>query len=310
MTKPETDLIPIRTDLARLVPGHPQDSNWPALLGKRRRPPAAKLTATSRRVCPDCGALVGTALTYRGEQPWYYWQVCPCQNERIAAYQARIAARAEAERQSQADHLLGDSGMRKIAHLTLESFDPTRLVGAEEHPYRVVVAWLDAIAAYGSCGDYRDPAAPETALFFYCPGKGRGKTHLGAAALWEARIRHRRLTAFIEETSYLERCWSCPMEQKESLAVLPGERAWLTVVDDLGRREIGQSATGVQNAWAAVFTRRWLARGWTIITSNWTLDELMQRRTIDDALYSRIKQMTRGAYVFFDGVDMRLAGLS
>ncbi len=191
--------------------------------------------------------------------------------------------------------------------MTLDTFDPGRLAGAEEHPYRVATAWLARLLEYGQRGSYRDVAAPPTALFFYCPGKGRGKTHLASGILWAAR--RQRLTAFVEETSYLDRSWGCPMEQKEALAALPGERAWLTVVDDLGRREIGQSAAGVQNAWAALFVRRWLAVGWTIITSNWRLEELVSKRTIDDALYSRIKQMTRGEYVFFDGQDVRLEGI-
>lgn len=246
--------------------------------------------------------------------PWkgatvYLWRVCPCEQQRQADETLRIAAAAEARRQAEADQLLGDTGMRKIAHLTLDRFDPSALGGDEaDHPYTVATAWLAACLAHGPVGDYRDPAAPATALYFYCPGFGRGKTHLAAGLLWHAR-QAGKLTAFIEETSYIDRSWSCDLEDKEALSQLPGERAWLTVVDDLGRRTIGKSAAGVQNAWAAVFTRRWLTCGWTIITSNHTLDQLVERQTIDDAIYSRIKQMTRGEYVVFDGVDIRLEGL-
>jgi DNA replication protein DnaC len=55
-----------------------------------------------------------------------------------------------------------------------------------------------------------------------------------------------------------------------------------------------------------VINRRWLARRWTIVTSNYTLDELEAQGTIDDATASRLRQMTRGEYLYFDGEDQRL----
>lgn len=113
-----------------------------------------------------------------------------------------------------------------------------------------------------------------------------------------------RLVAFADETAYIERYWAAPMEEKAKLSALPGERAWLTVLDDLGQRE--STGPGLRDAWYDVVNPRWLKRGWTVITSNWTPDELLARGTINEATYSRIVQMTRGQLVTFTGNDQRL----
>ena len=74
----------------------------------------------------------------------------------------------------------------------------------------------------------------------------------------------------------------------------------------MGDRE--NTPPGLRDAWYDLIGPRWLKRGWTIITSNCTLDELAARGTIDDRVYSRLYQMTGGKIVTFDGADQRLAG--
>ena len=72
----------------------------------------------------------------------------------------------------------------------------------------------------------------------------------------------------------------------------------------MGSRE--NTPAGLRDFWYDLIGPRWLKRGWTIITSNHTLDELASRGTIDDRVYSRLVQMTGGKIVTFDGADQRL----
>jgi hypothetical protein len=238
--------------------------------------------------------------------PWkaglvWLWRMCPCREAVLTDSQARVRELEASHAQQQADDLLKASGMAGVAHLTLASFDPRRYP-EDQNPYEMASRWLARALEYGATADYHDPASPPAALWFYAPGKGRGKTHLAAALAWEARREH-RLTALIEEESYLSQVWSCPFEVREALLALPGSRAWLTVVDDIGQRE--RASSSVADAWYAVINRRYTRRGWTIITSNKTIDELEAMGTINDATRSRLNQMTRGGGVFFDCADQR-----
>jgi hypothetical protein len=244
------------------------------------------------------------------EVPWklgtiWMWRNCACEEERMEAAQTRVRTLEAAKRQQEADALLGDTGMRLIEHLTLDRFDPRRLVAPDEraHPYHIASRWLAALGDRPTA-DYHSelPAA----LYFYSPGKGRGKTHLAAGLAWEARKAH-KLTAYVGEGRYIDRAWACSFEEREILSALPGERAWLTVIDDLGQRVPGRGSQSIANAWYSVFDRRWLARGWTIITSNLTLEELVDQGTINDATYSRLRQMTKSMRIEFQGIDQRLA---
>ena len=233
----------------------------------------------------------------------WLWRECSCQIAAGTASQARLRAQEAAQGQQQADALLRSCGLDRIGHLTLARFVPQWLAGDDDaHPYAVATAWMAQIAEE-SVAQYHTVESPAAALFFYCPGKGRGKTHLAAALALEAR-RRGNLTAYVEENSFLDRLWSCPFEEREALLVVPGERAWLTVLDDVGQRE--KTSPAVSDAWYGIVNRRWLKRGFTIITSNRTLDELLAGGTINEATYSRLMQMTRGSYVFFDGDDRRL----
>jgi DNA replication protein DnaC len=117
-----------------------------------------------------------------------------------------------------------------------------------------------------------------------------------------------KLTVFLEEVSYLERAWAADFADKEQLSMLPGESAWLTVIDDIGQNPPGRDPRGLQKAWYNVINRRWLKAGWTIITSNKTLEQLMDQGTLSEAAYSRLYQMTRGEVVLMEADDQRLRG--
>lgn len=287
--------------------GRRRASSWQAAVTERPLP----LTAESRCKCPECGRELRTHLVtfselaqrFTGVRERWYWVECPCVTERQRASEERRQAFEAARRQAEADRLLGDTGMAQVAGFTLDRFDPRRLQETAEipHPYPLATRWVADIIDR-RCGDYHDPTAPPAALFFYCPGKGRGKTHLAAALAWEVRRRH-SLTCFLHEEAFTSRLWACEFEEKERLLQLAGEQSWITVIDDLGRMQGGR---GTQKAWYSVINRRWLARRWTIVTSNYTLAELEAQGTIDDATASRLHQMTRGEYLYFDGEDQRL----
>jgi DNA replication protein DnaC len=169
-----------------------------------------------------------------------------------------------------------------------------------------VLNWLAAIRDLPSGNYHHDPAV---ALHLYYPGKGTGKTHLSAGAALAMRAQG-KLTVFIEEESYLKRTWAADFADKERLCMLPGESAWLTVIDDLGQNPPAKKeSSGAQKAWYDVINRRWLKCGWTIITSNRTLEELMNQGTLSEAAYSRLHQMTRGEVVLMDADDQRLRGV-
>jgi DNA replication protein DnaC len=202
---------------------------------------------------------------------------------------------------------MGDPGMAQIARFGLTTFDPDRLRVAlgNENPYQFVLDWLKSIRDLPS-GDYH--SGPPVALHLYYAGKGTGKTHLAAGAALAARAMG-KLTVFLEEVSYLERAWAADFADKERLSILPGETAWLTVIDDLGQNPPGRDPRGLQKAWYNIINRRWLKAGWTIITSNKTLDELMDQGTLSEAAHSRLHQMTRGEVVEMKADDQRLRGV-
>ncbi len=256
------------------------------------------------RPCPKgCGRTQGTATIDNRGTPWYVWAPCVCMEQTWAEEERRAHAAQAAYAQMQAEQLLGDTGMSLIQQLRLDTFDPMRLQG-QPNPYQVAMRWLDAIRSYGRTANYRDPTSPPAALYLYSAGKGRGKTHLAAGLAWKAKEQH-KLTAFIEELSYLRHRWSCGYEQIDAVVALPADRAWLTVIDDMGQR--GKTTESVSDVWYEVLNPRWLRAGWTIITSNWTPDELVARGTINDATHSRLMQMTGGHVIKFHGTDQRQA---
>lgn len=182
--------------------------------------------------------------------------------------------------------------------MTLETFDASRYP-AEGNPLTEGRRWVDATLD-APVGDYH--RGPAVVLYLYSPGKGRGKTHLAAAL---AGLVHAagRLVYFADEIGYIERYWAAALEDKAALSQLAGERAFLTVIDDMGQRE--RTTESLRDAWYAVFNPRWLKRGWTIVTSNYTPSELRQRGTINDATLSRLTQMCGGRMLVFQSGDYR-----
>lgn len=226
-----------------------------------------------------------------------YWSDCPCINSAIERYEARSAAASAL----QADYRDPDARVSSgVEHLRLDAFDPSRLVGGEKL-LQAAHRWLEGIADLPIASGYHEK--PYCCLYFYSPGKGRGKTHLAAGLLNAAAARGKKV-AFADEVGYIERYWATPFEQRLAVSGLPGSAAWLTVLDDLGARE--NPSAGVRDAWYAVLNPRWLKRGWTIITSNHTPEELLGRGTIGDSTYSRLIQMTHGKVITFNGRDQRL----
>lgn len=259
------------------------------------------------RRCPCCGEQQhAVPIRHYNGGVFYVWNVCQAQQHAWDASDTRITQQDAERRQFEAERALGDPGLSRIARFTLATFDPDRLKVALgfDNPYQVVCDWLAAIRSQ-AIGDYH--RGPAVALHLYYPGKGTGKTHLAAGALLSARA-FGKLAVFIEEVSYLERCWAADFADKERLSMLPGEQAYLTVIDDLGQNRPGRDPTGVQKVWYNVINRRWSKCGWTIITSNKTLKELMDQGTLSEAAYSRLYQMTRGEVVLMEADDQRLRG--
>ena len=192
--------------------------------------------------------------------------------------------------------------IRAYQHFSLDTFDPSRLIGGDKLA-RAAVRWLELSSALPFAD--RTYANPPCCLFFHSSGKGRGKTHLAAGIAMAARTMGKQIS-ILDETPFAEQYWAADLEQKRALTIGPSDKAWLSVFDDMGGRE--NTPAGLRDMWYDLIGPRWLKRGWTIITSNWTLEELIARGSIDDRVYSRLFQMTGGKIISFDGADQRLIG--
>ena len=236
-----------------------------------------------------------------GKHAVRYWSDCRCWLAEIA----RVAGFSAASSEYQVNVRVGAeqiADVRAYQGFTIDTFDASRLTDGRKL-VRAATRWLDKIMAAPACDqDFGSPA--RCCLYFYSPGKGRGKTHLASAIALEARRRGKSISIF-EEMDLLGRYWGTPIEQRYDLLRMPGESAFLTVMDDMGARE--NTPAGLRDFWADITKPRWLGRGWTIITSNHTLAELLDNGTIDERAYSRLMQMTQGEKVTFEGADQRLA---
>ena len=230
-----------------------------------------------------------------------YWSGCVCIHGVIERDQA-ISAASVGLHADQRTEVIAD--VIDLAQFTLATFRPGQLTNGDKL-LTVVSGWLQAIQALSCSSSYYEK--PRCCLYFYSNGKGRGKTHLAAALLNEAR-RMGKLAAFADEINYIEGYWAAPLEERARISALPAEKAWLTVFDDMGAKE--STGAGLRDAWYDLINPRWLKRGWTVITSNYTPDGLLERGTINEATYSRMVQMTNGQLIAFDGTDQRLAGVS
>jgi len=258
----------------------------------------------STQPCAICGGMVElceyTAIWPSGPKTLRYWSDCRCIGGTIARDQ-ELSNRSIGMQADQRTEVIADPV--PLGAFTLATFDPARMANGAA-VLRVATGWLSAIDPLPVCPSYSDK--PYCALYFYSAGKGRGKTHLAGALVNQARANGRR-AVLVDEISYIERYWAASFEEKRALSDLPGERAWLTVLDDLGQKET--SSHGLRDAWYDILNPRWLKRGWTVITSNWTPDQLVERGTINPATYSRLVQMTQGKLITFDGADQRLVTL-
>ena len=233
-------------------------------------------------------------------RPFRYWSDCGCLGtpELREARAAQLTSQSNRYHADQRTPVIADP--IPIAQFTFETFDPGRLTNGTRLT-AVASGWFDAIRPLVVCPSY--DAKPRACLYFYSPGKGRGKTHLASALINAARADGRR-AVIVDEVSYAEAYWAASLEDRPALSSLPGERAWLTVLDDMGQKE---SATpGLRDAWYDILNPRWLKRGWLVVTSNWTPDELVERGTLSAAAYSRLVHMTQGKLLTFEGSDQRL----
>jgi chromosomal replication initiation ATPase DnaA len=198
-----------------------------------------------------------------------------------------------------------------LAHqgLTLARFRRELLSGPpDEHPLDLAVNWLDAALAAGPYAVHTDEACPPSLLYLTSPTRGCGKTHLATGLALAAREAKQRV-ALVEEKRLLAAYWGASLEEQERLLVRYGERTGLLVIDDLGRRPVRRQSqeetTSVGDVWDALLNRRYTYGGWTIITSNYTPTELLDRGTINSSTFSRIGQMTRRQVVMIQGEDQR-----
>lgn len=320
----ESDLPPdLRAVLEqRPPPGRgPQDAARPleamvrAALSVRQSallPPAGETPPGTAVPCPACGELRTVRLTaaaWRG-QHLAYWSDCRCIRETVAASEALSREASERQRGSRDDSgaAYDAAVLAAHGHLTLATFEPDRLQVApgEPHPFPVAQRWLADALAQSTISGYR--TGPPAALYFRGP-RGRGKTHLAVAIALAAREAGRRI-ALVNEAQYLHKLIALPFGPAlDALVSVPAERAWLTVYDDIGKRPPLDEARAakIQAAWYTMIDPRYNARRfWTVFTSEKSLDELAAQGTIDESLYSRIYEMTRGMELVFDGEDQRL----
>lgn len=267
--------------------------------GVRGLPP----TATDQplgtwRDCPKCNGpiqLRETIASFQGKH-LRYWSDCACVGVATDEYERRKAESETYQAQARGGAV---SDTRAVKHMTFATFDATRYPPLN-NPATEARAWLDS-ALSQPVANYTQGAV--CCLYLHSAGKGRGKTHLAAAIAAEAQTAG-RVVYFADEISYIERYWAADLEAKAGLSQLAGTGAWLTVIDDLGQRE--RATDSLRDAWYAVFNPRWLKRGWTVITSNYTPPELLSRGTINEATYSRIAQMTSSVIISFESSDYRM----
>jgi DNA replication protein DnaC len=261
----------------------------------------SNLPLGTQQECPRCHELIEWRELGTPPRAIRYWSDCSCW---LAACENAAAISHAAQDHAsdyRAEPILSD--VRAYQHFSLETFDASRLADGDKL-LAIVTGWLAAIQTLPAATAY--DTKPRACLFFYSGGKGRGKTHLAAAVALAARAAGKTV-AIVDEISYVESYWAATLERKESLSALPAEKAWLTVFDDMGGRT--STTDGLRDCWYDLIGPRWLKRGWTIVTSNYTLDELAAKGTIDDRVYSRLFQMTGGGQIItFSGADQRLAG--
>lgn len=233
----------------------------------------------------------------------------------VAQREARVARMDAQQRQQRARLEYGDPALDDLtkADWSAETYDPSRSqsVDGGPTPFAQAVTWLGAIQTYehagwdpytapGAYGNYQDPACPAVALMFV--GKpGRGKTHL-AGAIAQMALNNGRSVRRINEAAYLAAYWADLSNQSAMITKL-AVQPWLLIIDDVGQRANG--GPGVNDAYYALINKRYERAGWTIITSNYSLDDLQDRRILTSVSVSRLTQMTRKHEILCGGPDLR-----
>jgi hypothetical protein len=245
----------------------------------------------------------------------HLWRPCRCQEGVIAAVEARDLSRRAGLAQAYAvTDAADDLDAMAAQGLTLTRFQRELVPSGPsgEHPLDVAQGWLQGALAAGPRAVHTDAASPPAMLYLTSPTRGCGKTHLAAGLALAARAAERR-AVLIEEKRLLAAYWGASLGDQERLLTRYGDRIWLLVIDDLGRRPIrrqgDEETSSVADVWDALLNRRYALGGWTIITSNRTPAELLDQGTINESTFSRIGQMTRRRVVRVRGEDRRLAGL-
>lgn len=286
-----------RRDLFRWVPPtEPSlgpDAPKPATGSRRSRSAGQpKPKAGDERACPRCGVL-GTWQWLDEARVIGTWGDCECPG-RYEQWRQRLDTEAQAQANAEYRATLG---LNQIDHLTIATLQTNKLGGV----WTSARKWLDVVKAR-PVGDYHDPVP--VALCFYSVTKGTGKTHT-AAALANVAMDNGISAAFVTEQTLFGRAWgSGDYQDREQWLATVGQ-ARLLVIDDLGNRIPGKGA-GVENEIYGLINRRYERRGWTIVTTNRTLDQLLDQRTINEAVYSRLGQMTKLMVMHFGDVDRRL----
>ncbi len=260
--------------------------------------------------CPQCGQPRQLRETPPNamQRSIRYWSDCVCvDTARARSIELSTdASRAMRGSRDEAGGAYNVDTLNASAGLTLDTYHADWL--ADPAPFHQAVKWLrDIQSVHVVCG-YR--TGPSAALYFRGP-RGRGKTHLAIALLLQAHASGNR-AAVLNEFKYLHQTRGVEFGPAfEALVAEPGERAWLTVFDDIGKYQPTGDAdrARVQNAWGGVLDRRYNRRRWSIFTSEKSLEQLVMQGTLDDALYSRLYEMTRGIELPFSGPDQRLRGV-
>jgi hypothetical protein len=234
---------------------------------------------------------------------FFIWADCACDAERMARWQKQVrqarAASVALERRTTSTSLPAE-----LAEMTFASFAPQRLTHGSEtsHPLTHVQAWAERIVAYGPHARSSDPDCPPQALYLYSHVPGCGKTHLAAAAL-HAVAAQGQSVAFVEELSLYDAWCSVPFEERAALIDAP-VRAFLTVIDDLGAKGQVSSET-LSDLWGTIIHQRAAARRWTLVTSNWSPSELVDKATLAEPTRSRLVGMFEGRPITLEGSDQR-----
>lgn len=249
---------------------------------------------TEHRQCPRC-QVVQARLWYhtRGKRIGG-WEDCQCADP-AEARQAFLATLEHNQRAQQRARWYRTSGLASVEHLAVWPLNLELLTG-DPTPYPTAMGWLHRALQSATCRE-----RVSWVLLLYSPIRGNGKTTLAA------RLAHRahelgKSVMFVPEADFVDRLWGGTLSEKQS-QMHELATCHLLVIDDLGQR--APKGDGLAAEYFDLIDRRYQLGGWMIITSNYTLDELLARNTINESTHSRLHQMVD--VIEFTGNDRRQA---